>query len=570
MQININKIAFGSLSTHIGDDTLAYTEGVSFRAREVDGIYVDNPPKLSRDYSSIIWKYYTDTDNYMMTHVQGLHVQDKSMARFFPYRGAYEVSRAEFVRSGMNLASVLDAMPRIKQYAAHEKWTTATTLHPHVRMGNVAESECLAESIMRAIDFGTRLYISMPTAGRNLRENYVFHTSEWNTLIEAIDLLDVNIRRYVSFAFCVDEHYADKLDDTLVVVYARESKLQVPQGCTDIKWEVLHTLKRAAASELKVLHEAMATLPGDNDRLLPLAEMQAKVRMYKERPIYEDKLKKDKRAIESAATVFSMIKEYKGRVADSALTAFVSRLDPVKHKFVIEELCASDQRDSLITEGLETILNTKAEKLGTDADAWHGFLSKLSDKNSPLETSIRLYMSRIRTWNKREVNALCKSVVAFQKAHPKKSNSEVFRLMVKTLNLEKDIKIKTEPKNPSNNMQEQKNKSVVETAADHDTKAFDELYAEIIKSEKKKSKTKQIAIGLGGFLLGVLATCGAWFAASRYCVKPVPEPVPVPTDTIKADSLCTDSLRLDSLRLDSLLKDSLRKDSLSKLAKRHK
>lgn len=554
MQINIHKIAFGSLSSHIGDGTLAYTEGVSFRAREVDGIFVDNPPKLSKDYSSIIWRYCPDTDRYMMTHVQGLHVQDKSMARFFPYRGAYEVSRDDMNRAGMSVASVLDAMPHIKQYAEHEKWEESTTVHNHVRKGNVQEAECLAETIERAIDFGARIYIGMPTAGRNLRENNVFNTDEWNVLIEAIDLLDESIRRYVSFAFCVDEHYAGQLDDILITVYSRESKLTVPAGCTNIDWDMLTSLKRAGAAELKTMREAVKTLPGKSDRLLSLHQMLTEVRKYKERPIYEDKLKKDKRDVNSATDVMAIVNEYKGRVASAAITDFVARLDPLKKKHVIEELCASPDRDALVTAGLESILHAKAERLGTDADAWYTFLSKLKDNNALLTTSIRLYMSCIRKWNKRDVTALCKSIVAFQKAHPKKSNSDVFRLMVKTLNLEKEIKIKTEPKNPSNNMQETRRNSVVETTADHDTKAFDELYQEIVNLEKKEKKTKQITIGLIGFIVGVLVTCAAWFGVSRYCAQQSPKPVPVPVDTVKVDSLSTDSLRLDSLLKDSLNK----------------
>ncbi len=509
--IKISKIAFGSLSTTIGDATLGYTEGVSFRAREVDGIYVDNPPVLSKDYSSAIWKYYPDTDNFMLTHVQGLHVTDSSMARFFPYRGAYEVSRNEMNRTGLSIASVLDSMPRIKQFSAPEKWDIATSLRNHVRLGNPLESECLAETIERAIDFGTRLYISMPTAGRNLRENNVFHSSEWNTLIEAIDLLPEDIRRYVSFAFCVDEHYADQLNDVLVTVYARESKMVVPQGCTDIKWEVLQTLKRASASELQAMRTAMSMLPGRSEKMLPLAEVFSKVRVYKDRPKYTEQLKKDKRPIESAQDVFALIRDYKGRVADDALLNVISLLDPIKKKYVIEQLCASEQRDALITAALEAILTNKAAKLGTDADAWYTFLNKLSNDDGLLEKSIKLYMSRIRSWNKRDINALCKNIVAFEKAHPRKSNTELYRLMVKTLHLEKEIKIKTEPKNPSNNMQENPNRPLVSDSSEQDTSAFDTLYEEIVKEEAGSKKKTQVITALCSFLVGALIAGAAAF-----------------------------------------------------------
>lgn len=104
-------------------------------------------------------------------------------------------------------------------------------------------------------------------------------------------------------------------------------------------------------------------------------------------------------------------------------------------------------------------------------------------------------------------------------------------------------------------MQETRRNSVVETTADHDTKAFDELYQEIVNLEKKEKKTKQITIGLIGLVVGVLVTCAAWFGVSRYYAQQSPKPVPVPVDTVKVDSLSTDSLRLDSLRIHNLMND---------------
>lgn len=565
--INISKIAFGSLSTTIGDCTLGYTEDVSFRAREVDGIYVDNPPVLSRDYSSVIWKYYADTDNYMFTHVQGLHVTDSSMARFFPYRGAYEVSREEMNRVGMNVASVLDAMPRIHQFAKTEKWDKLTALHPHVASGNKQVAECLAELIERSADFGKRLYISIPSTGRDLRENNIFSTDEWHILMDALDILPLEMRRYASFAFCVDEHYADQIDDVLLIIYTRESGMVIPQNASDIKWEQIPSLKRASAEDLQPVRSAMKILPGGNSPLLSLTDMFSQVRMFKERPMYEERLKKDKRPIDSAQDVFNFIRDYKGRVDDSVLPLTVSSLDPVKKKHVIEQLCASPKRDALITEGLETLLSDKAASLGTDADAWYTFLGKLKDGDRLLETSIRLYMSRIRSWNKRDVSALCKSMVAYQKAHPRKATTPLFRLMVKTLNLEKEIKIKTEPKNPSNNMQDSRTNSLVSDSSEQDTKSFDELYADILRQEDHTKKKTQVMTALCAFVVGaILSGCIAYLALSNVngqtsqasaLLTPADS-----TDTIKLSVTPNDSAALVISRLDSTLNARLLNDSI--------
>lgn len=572
-KIKISKIAFGSLSSSIGDSTLGYSSGVTYRARDVDGIYVDNPPVLSKDYSSVIWRYCQDTDKYMMTHVQGLHVVDEAMGRFFPYRGAYEVSREEMNRTGMNVASVMDCMPRIKQYAAKETWNEDTPLHAHIRKGDAYTAECLAETIMRAFDFRSRIYIGMKTAGRILRENWIFDTEEWNTLIEAIDLLDADIRRYASFAFCVDNHYADKLDDVLLVVYAAESGMTIPQGCTNISWEALKSLKRCAPSDLDGIRNIMSHLPEKEGKYLTLSEVMHCIQREKDKPRCEALLMKDSRDLGTASSIQKMIDEYRDKVNPPALVKKISMLDALNSRFAIEDLMNDDKRGKIVTEGLQLLFINKAKSLGTNAEAWLTFLSRLtSDSGSIMERSFKIYMACVRRWSKKDIKALCNSVATYQKAHPKKSNSEAFRLMVKTLNLEKEIKINNEPKNPSNSMQEKETRTnfVAETA-ECDTSSFDELYQKIIKEEKNRKTKKTLIASVCSFLLGAALVGGAWYAST---LMQVPEPVkadPVPAipDSLQNDADSTaavaDSIALKPDSLTAPKPDSLKtKKSTSK------
>lgn len=562
--INISKIAFGSLSTSIGDNTLGYSSGVSYRAREVDGIYVDNPPVLSKNYSSVIWQYCQDTDKYMFTHVQGLHVVDEGMGRFFPYRGAYEVSREEMNRTGLKVASVMDAMPRIKQYTAKETWNESSALHPHTKKGDAYTAECLAEVIERVLDVRSHIYIGMKTAGRNLRCNGVFDTEEWNTLIEAIDLLGEDVRRYVSFAFCVDKHYEDKLDDVLVVVYAQEEGITVPKGCTNISWDALKSLKRCLGGELNDIRRIMSMLPGKKEKLLSFKEMMHAIQVQKDKPRFEAQLMKEAGDLTSGAAVAKLLGAYKGKVDDSALVKKVSMLDAVKHKVAIDELLNDEKRDKIVTQGLELLFINKAKSLGTNAEAWLKFLEGLTADGAIMERSFKMYMSRVRTWTKKDIAELCKSVVAYSKAHPRKAKSEAFRLMVKTLNLEKEIKIKNEPKNPSNKMQDKETRTnIVADNGEYDSSSFEEIYKDIIKEEKANKKKKQVITAVCSFLLGAAVVGGAWFATSNMqAPEPVaPEPVVVVPDTINPE--LTDSLAsiADSLQTNPDSVAPVKKDS---------
>ena len=280
-KIRIAKIAYGSLSTSIGDGTIGYTSGVSDRAREVDGRYVDIPPVLSKEYSTLIWRYYKDTDNYMLTHVQGSQVEDGAMGRVFSYRGAYEVSRTELNRTGWSVANIMSSMPRIRLYAHSEVWADETDYVKHKNRGDNDVVVGLRQLISYAIDSGKRLFISIPSKGRGLQCNGTFDSFEWSTLLEAVDSMDLSMRRYVSFAFCADQNYAKYLDEVLVTVYPRESKFVVPEGNIDCEWNQIKAIPGADA-KLKDTITIMRTMPGESDKMLSIGEMQDRLQKMKE------------------------------------------------------------------------------------------------------------------------------------------------------------------------------------------------------------------------------------------------------------------------------------------------
>lgn len=578
MQIKISKIAFGSLSTSIGDSTLGYSPEVTFRGRDVDGLYVDNPQVLSNNYSSLIWRYYADTDNYMLTHVQAMHVVDKSMGRMFPYRGAYEVSREEMNRTGFSVASVMDVMPRIEQFPKQKKWNLEENLLTHVRKGDKDTALRLAEHIKICVASRKRIFISIKTEGRNLRENGVFATDEFNTLIEAIDMINLGLRRYASFAFCVDEHYAKALDEVLITVYARESSFKLPEGANAFKWEEISSLN-IPSSVIRQLDDytmIMNVLPGQNEKLLPLDAMMQKVKenknrldavrtmrhadftpndyaIWKQLGHTDNELRADnwteldkivtmlgndmdaKRTVvrnykgeisgcKDAASYISLVSRYKGLYDDATLVGIMrDKIDPIKNKSIVEELINSRKQLSrsvgtVITNALQEIAGGKAEALGTDIDQWMRFLGKLeNDDDEPLTNSRVFYLTQILKWQEKKKKEFANNMVRFKDAHPKRAKNKIFELIVKTLNsiLERKKLITNEPKSPSNNQQENKNRTIMVAEDSNNYNEFDELYEEIVKEEKKETKKKQITFSVLAFVLGAVLTCGAVFAYNR-------------------------------------------------------
>lgn len=234
--INISHIAYGSLTSSIGASTLGYSENVSNHGRSVEGVFLDEYGRLSADYSSLLWQYYSDTDSYMLSHVQGHYVEDMAMARFFSYRDSSEVKRNEMLLFDFPLANVMETMPRIKYFTYKETFPSQYKLMQHRPMMGPRAHQ-LMQIIYYALANGLQLYVGMQTAGRSYKDNGIFESDEWNTLIEAIDLLDINLRQYITFAFCVDQNYVEHLADKVVVFYARESELSVPQDCPNIQFE---------------------------------------------------------------------------------------------------------------------------------------------------------------------------------------------------------------------------------------------------------------------------------------------------------------------------------------------
>lgn len=262
--INISKFASGSWPDSIGDTTLFYSEAYSHHASGLSGLFLDNPPVLSPKHASLVWRYYADVDKYIVIHVQGSHVVSRALGRIYPFRAGYEVSRDEMNAIGVNITSLIQAVPRID---AMPEGRVALATDVEVKETIPSEKALtLATYVKAALLQGKTLYVALDNVGEQYFCDGVF-SKELQVLTEAVDSMPVDLRRYASFGFCVDEHFADVLEGVLVVVYDKASQMVPPDDALSVTWEqALATPAKLGNKEEKLLQTII--LPGKKEPLL--------------------------------------------------------------------------------------------------------------------------------------------------------------------------------------------------------------------------------------------------------------------------------------------------------------
>jgi hypothetical protein len=232
--INIERQAFGSRTDHIGDNTLFYSAETSYHVRDVSGLFVDNPPRLSLSHASLVWRYNTDVDKYLLIHVQGSHVISQALGRRYTFRAGYEVSRQDMNTIDFRLTSLFRSIPRMAEMPSGRVEAMA-----EVEMNansETAPSSELESHLLKTILDGQQLYISIACDDESLKNDGVFESVELKTLLATIDHLPVDKRRYLTFGFCVDDFYEPVLDGVLVIIYLKDCPITIPQGACTLSW----------------------------------------------------------------------------------------------------------------------------------------------------------------------------------------------------------------------------------------------------------------------------------------------------------------------------------------------
>jgi len=233
--INIERQAFGSKTDNIGDTTLYYSANCSSHTLDVKGQFLDNPPMLSLHHASLVWRYNVDVDKYLLIHVQGSHVVNSAKGRQYTFRAGYEVSRDDMNAIDFRLAPLFKAMPKMSNMPSGR---VESQTKVDINSGNDAiGSNSLASHLLKAVIDGLPLYISIDDNGEGLKNDGIFDSLELKTLLATIDSLPVDKRRYVTFGFCVDDHYASVLENVPVIIYLKDSQITIPQEACCLSWK---------------------------------------------------------------------------------------------------------------------------------------------------------------------------------------------------------------------------------------------------------------------------------------------------------------------------------------------
>lgn len=205
IKVNIYKTTYGSDPVSMGETSLSYTEGISDFARNMCTAYADSKGELSPEYSTFMMLYDPFSDRYVFTHIQGQEWIFDNGVRKYPYRGAYEIGREDYLKN--NLVGIIDSLPRINPTLEKQGKVSEISEIQNAKPNIPEESLNLASNIKNALSKGKYLYVKLNNSDSNLRENALFESSSFNTIIRAIDSLPVEFKKYTTFSFLADSNF---------------------------------------------------------------------------------------------------------------------------------------------------------------------------------------------------------------------------------------------------------------------------------------------------------------------------------------------------------------------------
>ena len=276
--IPVPRRAVGSQRDRLGDETLFYTSDVSDAAREVSSIFLDNPPRLSRAHASLVWRYNRPSDRYLLIHVQGSYVVSEAMGRNYPYRAGFEVARADMNRIAFDVRAFVGAVPRIASLPKG-RIDLEIPVALHDKQPADASARMLSLHIQQALVRGHRLLIEVDPPGDTWREDGVFDCQPMQTLLAAIDDMPLQLRRYATFAFCVDENFKPVLDGVVMVCYRKGSLMQALPGDISMTWAEATSLQAEPYQQAGTA----CRLPGADEPLATLEEVAQTCLIYDKR-----------------------------------------------------------------------------------------------------------------------------------------------------------------------------------------------------------------------------------------------------------------------------------------------
>lgn len=256
-------VAFGSFTNKLGDTRLFYTEGCSDKTRYVKSEFQDARHVLSKDFASVLWQYGADKDVYRLKHVQGWNVHFEAEARIYPYRAAFEVACRDMTdlnKEHFLVSKFIEAIPQNTQYKDTDLKEGAEELERNVDEKFVPstnpEAKCLSEWMEYSFyTTGKKLCIELDMTGKSAFGKDVFQLPEFRTLLAAIELLPIELARFVSFGFAVDENYNKFAAGNFVNIMVKGSKF-----ASDVETMAWEAVTKTPCGGLTVQREAFKGL----------------------------------------------------------------------------------------------------------------------------------------------------------------------------------------------------------------------------------------------------------------------------------------------------------------------
>ncbi len=281
--ISIYQTTYGSDPISMGETSLSYTEGVSDFARNICTSFSDNRGELNPLYSTFMLLYDPNTDRYVLTHIQGQEWVFENGARKYPFRGAYEISRADY--SNLYLSNIVDSLPRINPESKSLGKISAETEIPNALPDSSFEAKILALNIQYALSHGKYLYVNLNVNINrdDMRENKIFQSKHFRTLLQAIDCLPAEYKQYATFSFLADDNYIRYVEKCAVNIILPTSQIN-PSSDNSVIMTWDEAVSRPSIKESPVL----PSIPHPESALPPFAEV---LKYINHIPVVEKKVK---------------------------------------------------------------------------------------------------------------------------------------------------------------------------------------------------------------------------------------------------------------------------------------
>ena len=262
IKVSIYKTTYGSDSVSMGETSLSYSEGISDFARNICTAYADSKGELSPDHSTFMMLYDPSSDRYVFTHIQGQEWIFDNGVRKYPFRGAYEIGREDYLKN--NLFGIIDSLPRINPTLGKQGKVSEISEIQNTKPNIPEESLILASNIKNALSQGKYLYIKLNDSDSYLRENALFKSSSFITIIHAIDSLPVDFKKYATFSFLADGNFEGYLKGCAVNFVLPSVK--IPDNFFIMTW-------KDVVSKPATKVECMPPIPETENGLLPISDV---------------------------------------------------------------------------------------------------------------------------------------------------------------------------------------------------------------------------------------------------------------------------------------------------------